>query len=441
MKVKILCLLLLTVATTLCADNGRLSVTFIAKNAVRIRYVANNIKAPSDSLPDWIYPDRPKTGHADISVAINRKKGTVTVKDKGGRVVFRATKHQLRADTVAGRATQEATLTFANQKGEWMYGLGQFQDGQSNVRGLARRLTQVNTQISLPLVISNKGYGVLWNNYGLTEFNPCKTFVKMNKGNEQGAKEVVEVTTTEGGKQEVRQDNIFSAALPITEEGDYTLLLDVGQRMARKHNLMVDGNTVIDQQNLWLPPTVSTIVHLTKGTHQVKALLTQGDNPTLYYNKVGNTTTFSSPVANAVDYTVFVGSPDEIIAAYRQATGPAPRMPRWALGYIHCRERFHSSDEILATARRFKAEHLPVDMFVQDWQYWGRYGWNAMRFDEKYYPDPKALTDSLHAMGYRMMLSVWSKIDRKSEVGRKMQDGNYYIPAQFNSSVFGAWLR
>ena len=71
---------------------------------------------------------------------------------------------------------------------------------------------------------------------------------------------------------------------------------------------------------------------------------------------------------------------------------------------------------------------MPVDVIVQDWQYWGKYGWNSMRFDEDFYPDPKALTDSLHQMDIRLMLSVWSKIDRNSDVGREMMAGNYYIP-------------
>ena len=102
-------------------------------------------------------------------------------------------------------------------------------------------------------------------------------------------------------------------------------------------------------QNLWLPPTASKIVHLEKGVHQLSAELTKDDQPILYYNKVKDVTTFRSPVADAVDYTVFVGNPDEIIATYRQLTGECPEMPEWALGYIHCRERFHSSDEILQT--------------------------------------------------------------------------------------------
>jgi alpha-D-xyloside xylohydrolase len=198
--------------------------------------------------------------------------------------------------------------------------------------------------------------------------------------------------------------------------------------MARRHNLCIDGQPVIEMQNLWLPPTASTIVHLTKGQHKLSAELTKDDTPVLYYNKVTDETVLRSPVAEAVDYTVFVGSAEEIIAAYRELTGPAPKMPSWALGYIHCRERFHSSEEILQTANRFRREQLPVSVMVQDWQYWGKYGWNSMQFDETYYPDPKALTDSLHTMDMKLMVSVWSKIDKQSEVGRQMQASDYYIP-------------
>ena len=129
-----------------------------------------------------------------------------------------------------------------------------------------------------------------------------------------------------------------------------------------------------------------------------------------------------------MDYTVFIGSADEIIATYRELTGQCPPMPKWALGYIHCRERFHSSQEILETANRFRQEKLPISMIVQDWQYWGKHGWNSMQFDEEHYPDPKALTDSLHKMNIRLMLSVWSKIDKNSEVGRQMERDKYYIP-------------
>ena len=397
------------------ATAQKFTITYVAKNAVRVRYAQSNAKS---NLPDWLYVKHDELKNADIMATVNGN--TLTIKDKTGRTVFNATSHNMNG--------REATLTFDSPKDEFLFGLGQFQDGYSNVRGLSRRLTQVNTQISIPMLMSSKGYGVLWNNYGLTEFNPCSQSVKLVKQEGVGKREVVDVTSTEGGKREVRERHIFEATIEIPEAGDYALLLDVGQKMARRHHLMIDGTPVIEMQNLWLPPTASKIVHLSQGVHRLSAELTKDDQPVLYYNKVKDETTFRSPIADGVDYTVFVGTPDEIIATYRELTGECPLMPDWALGYIHCRERFHSSDEILQTANRFRREQLPLSMLVQDWQYWGKYGWNSMRFDEDFYPNPKALTDSLHQMGIKLMLSVWSKIDKNSEVGKQMQTAGYYIP-------------
>ncbi len=395
---------------------GRLTVKNVARNAVRIVYDEG---AKSD-LPNWLYVSNDGVRKCDVTVGVAPDHQTVVVKDRQGRPVFTATNHRL--------SGTEATLAFLSPKDDCQFGLGQFQDGYANIHGLSRRLTQVNTQISIPMLISSKGYGVLWNNYGLVEFNPAKQSVRLTKREGTGQREVVDVTSTEGGKREVRERHIFEAEVNIAEAGDYALLLDVGQKMARRHNLCIDGQPVIEMQNLWLPPTASVIAHLAAGRHTLTAELTKNDAPVLYYNKVEDETVFRSPVATAVDYTVFVGTPDEIIASYRQLTGPSPLMPQWALGYIHCRERFHSSSEILETAQRFRSEQLPADLIVQDWQYWGKYGWNSMKFDEEHYPDPKALTDSLHAMNLRLMVSVWSKIDKNSEVGKQMVAANRYIP-------------
>ena len=394
-----------------------LTVRKVAWNAVRIQYAVGQVK---DTLPDWLYVKHDEVADCQVRAVVDNEKGTVRLLDSQGRTRFEATRHEL--------ANGRATLAFATSDDDHQYGLGQFQDGYANVRGLSRRLTQVNTQISIPMLLSSKGYGILWNNYGLTDFNPCSQWVRLTRREGDGSKEVVSVTSTEGGKQEVRERNLYEAVIDIAEAGDYALLLDVGQKMARRHNLAIDGETVIEMQNIWLPPTASKIVRLEAGRHYLTAELAKGDAPTLYYNKVKDETVFSSPVASAVDYTVFIGTPDEIIATYRELTGKAPLMPEWALGYIHCRERFHSSQEILETANRFRQEKLPLSLIVQDWQYWGKHGWNSMQFDETCYPDPKALTDSLHQMGVRLMLSVWSKIDKQSEVGRQMAAGDYYIP-------------
>ncbi len=422
MKRTLLSTILLCACMSLMAQqpfgSGKIKITKVARNAIRVQYTTDEAKA--NDLPDWLYVKHGEVERQDISFKVDAQQQTLTVSDKGGQPVFKATQHQF--------ARGEATLAFDSPEDEFLFGLGQFQDGYSNVRGLSRRLTQVNTQISIPMLLSSKGYGLLWNNYGMTEFNPCGKSVRLEKAKGEGKKEEVDATSTTGNKKEVRERHIFEATLNIAETGNYALLLDVGQKMARRHNLCIDGVPVIEIQNVWLPPTASKIVFLDEGRHTLTAELTKDDQPTVYYNKVKDETVLRSPVATAVDYTVFVGTPDEIIATYRELTGPCPEMPKWALGYIHCRERFHSSQEILETANRFKAEQMPVSMLVQDWQWWGKYGWNAMQFDETYYPDPKALTDSLHKMDIRLMLSVWSKIDKNSEVGKQMEHDGYYIP-------------
>jgi alpha-D-xyloside xylohydrolase len=257
------------------------------------------------------------------------------------------------------------------------------------------------------MLLSNRGYGILWNNYGMTEFNPSDSSVPLER---------------------VRETGRFVGQLEIPTDGRYALLLDVGQTMARRHSLIIDDDTLIQYQNLWLPPTTSIRAFLKEGTHRVECLLEHTDRPVLYYQPVKCESHFRSPVANAVDFTLFVGSADEVVAACRRATGGSPLMPRWALGYIHCRERFHSQSELLQTAVEFRRRHLPVDVMVQDWQYWGKLGWNAMAFDANDYPSPRTMTDSLHAMHQRLMLSVWAKVDPQSEVGRLMEDKGYFIP-------------
>ena len=417
---------------TVAFGDGSLQITPLQDNAARIRY----IEGAMQELPELVYtqtvktpkhkfistPDSTVIRMKEMTIVIDGNAETVAARDAQGRSVFMATSHQMQ------EATREATLTLESPQDEFIYGLGQFQDGHLNVKGLTRRLTQVNTQISIPMIISSKGYGLLWNNYGLTDFNPADNKVALERASATGSRETVNVTSTEGGRMETRHNNIFTATIDIAEAGSYAILLDVGQKMARRHNLTIDGTNVIDLRNLWLPPTTSIIVDLAAGTHELKAELERGDSPTIYYRKVDNTTTFRSPVAECVDYTLFTGTGDDIIDSYRALTGEVPMLPEWAFGYIHCRERFHSQEELLATARRFREERIPIDLIVQDWQYWGKYGWNAMKFDEEQYPDPTQMVEDLHDMDMKLMLSVWSKIDPASEVGKQAQERGLFIP-------------
>ena len=88
----------------------------------------------------------------------------------------------------------DVSQSFVSPTDEFLFGTGQFQDGYLNIRGLTRRLTQVNTQIAVPFMLSSKGYGLLWNNYGLTDFNPSTNSAVLQGTDEQG--NVIEVNTT-----------------------------------------------------------------------------------------------------------------------------------------------------------------------------------------------------------------------------------------------------
>lgn len=385
------------------------TIKVLSESAVNVKYDG---KAPAGQPTKW------KT--SKMQVEYNAKNGQITVKNKKGKVV-------MQTKGVPQASSRGKSLTLLSPADEYLYGTGQFQDGNLNVRGLTRRLTQVNTQISIPFILSNKGYGLLWNNTGMTDFNPADNVIvlKEDKGDDQKG-EVVNVTSTTGNRQERRMYQSFVGTISIAQDGDYALLLDVGQSMARKHYLAIDGKPVVDINNTWLPPTVAQKVSLKAGSHSIEVRGVRGDKPSIYWRQADNTTTFRSPLGD-VDFTVFVGSADEVIAEYRHQTGEVPLLPEWALGYIHCRERFHSQDEILETVREFKRRNIPISMIVQDWQYWGKYGWNAMRFDEDHYPDPKKMIDELHDMGVRFMLSVWAKVDVNSELGKEFTAKGYYI--------------
>lgn len=423
---------------TLITDHGTLQLIPLTKNAVRIKFAKKDMSL----LPDWVYLENsnPPTykikEQGDILfllmeqliVEINKESGRIIYKDVHGNRLLAEEGRSLVESSVQGFEMYCAEQKFASPKDEHLYGLGQFQDGYLNVRGLSRRLTQVNTQISIPFVLSSKGYGLLWNNYGLTEFNPIDMKVEMLRAHSRGTKTVVDVTSTEGGKQEIRENNSYTATFTVQEKGCYAILLDVGQKMARRHHLEIDGKTIFEIDNVWLPPTASALLELDKGIHTIHSNLTKSDSPFFYWKKVEDMTVFRSPVAENIDYTVFAGKPDMVISSYRQLTGQVPLMPQWALGYIHCRERFRSQKELLATAQKFRNEKIPLDVIVQDWQYWGKYGWNAMCFDESDYPNPKEMVNELHKMNLRLMLSVWSKIDSKSELGKQALMNGYYIP-------------
>ena len=426
-------------AKPVCIDTaqGTLCLQPLTESAIRVQMTPEGAPALEELiLTESVRAPRYKVVRSggDVTVRTARmsaewRADTQTLRffDEDGELLLEERAHSVIPAEVQGEPAWAVSARFDSPEGEHLYGTGQFQDGYLDIRGLTRRLTQVNTQIALPMYLSSRGYGLLWHNYGLTDFNPADHSVELTATEEDGGSVTVNATGTAGNRRERRFFRTFTGEMEIPADGEYAILLDVGREMARRHNLLIDGVPVIDFSNTWLPPTASIKAPLSAGRHQLQVEGTFGDKPVVFWRAVTDETTLSSPVAPGLDYIVFAGDADTVMHHFRTLSGHVPALPDWIFRYIHCRERYDTQDELLTAARRFHEEGIPVGTIVQDWQWWGKYGWNAMRFDEDKYPDPKAMTDELHALDQHLMLSVWSKIGRDAELGKEAAARDFYI--------------
>ena len=119
-------------------------------------------------------------------------------------------------------------------------------------------------------------------------------------------------------------------------------------------------------------------------------------------------TRWSSEVGDRVSFFVIAGNTtDEIYAGYRQLTGVTHLLPKAAYGYIQCKQKYSTQDEVLAVARGYRERHLPADVIVIDWFYYTKMG--QMDMDPVKWPDPTAMNKQLHDMGFQTMISVWPR--------------------------------
>jgi alpha-D-xyloside xylohydrolase len=293
----------------------------------------------------------------------------------------------------------EVEQAFLLSPEEALYGLGQHQSGFLNLRDIPVRLLQANTDIAIPFLISTKGYGLLWNNAALTDFNPAT--------------------------QAVSLDSTGAGTFQTGKDGDYGFLLSGNLR--NRLRLSVDGKQIIDIKNMWVPWSAGARMHLAANT-TYKVLAEAGGNSSLSVRAPSDTMAFHSDAGQSVDYYFFYGpEPSQVMAQYRDFTGAAPLLPRWAYGFWQCRERYSSQQQILDTAAEFRRRQIPVDALVQDWQYWGKYGWNAMRFDERFYPDPAQMLSKLHQQDFHMVISVWAKFGAETAVNHELADAHLLL--------------
>ena len=114
---------------------------------------------------------------------------------------------------------------FDSPDNEAFYGLGQHQSEELNMKGKNEDLFQYNTKVSVPFVISNKNYGILWDSYSYCRWGNPGDYLQLNRAFKLYDKDGKEGQLTgtyvaKNGQKIVRgEDSIyFEYAMPETSE-------------------------------------------------------------------------------------------------------------------------------------------------------------------------------------------------------------------------------
>ena len=120
----------------------------------------------------------------------------------------------------------------------------------------------------------------------------------------------------------------------------------------------------------------------------------------------------ASPAA-ALPLDVFIvvsRDPRTILSEYAGLTGHPELPPLWSLGYQQSHRTLAGREEILQEARTFREKKLPCDALIYLGTGFCPSGWNTnngeFQFNQKVFPDPKAIFDQLHQEHFKVALHV-----------------------------------
>jgi len=393
---------------------------------------------------DWV-----EMTTARVTVRVQSQTGAMAFYDEQGRLLLQEQAGGgkiIMATAVMGERTFHIQQLFDSPEEEACYGLGQHQNAIMNYKGHDVDLWQYNILAVIPFLVSSKNYGILWDNNSRTKFGDLRDFQSLSilklsgkegvvggltaeyfkdsdfqslytlRSESRIAHEFIDVNDAypEGFNQNVKSVR-WSGAIECHEPGIHKLRL----YCSGYTKLWLNGELVVDswRQN-WLPWTHLPRLNMEAGKrYSIKiewvhsggyiGLKCLGPADPVYHNSLS----LYSEVADQIDYYFIKGDNlDQVIHGYRQITGKAPMMPRWAMGLWQCRERYRTQDELLSVVKEFRTRQIPLDNIVQDWFYWKEDQWGSHEFDATRFPDAEGMIKELHSdLHTRIMISVWPK--------------------------------
>ncbi|RPI02581.1 MAG: DUF5110 domain-containing protein [Ignavibacteriae bacterium] len=120
-----------------------------------------------------------------------------------------------------------------------------------------------------------------------------------------------------------------------------------------------------------------------------------------------------SEVADEINYYFMYGEKiDSIVSSYRRLTGKAPMYSKNYFGYIQSKQKYNTQEEMVSVVKGFRDRKFPLDIIVQDWQYWPQGQWGQKSFDRKNYPDPSRMVKDIHDMNAKVIISLWPNMTK-----------------------------
>ncbi len=166
-------------------QDGAVKLQVCNERIIRVLYDPSVVFKPVESLVvinDWqpvLFEVRDRQTDVEVCtkkmiVRVDLHSEAVSFFNMKGDTLFQENDIQPRIMTpahVMGEDTYHAQLNMKFSKNEAVYGLGQHQDGVMNYRGHEVVLTQENTKVAIPFLISTKNYGILLDNYSKIIFH------------------------------------------------------------------------------------------------------------------------------------------------------------------------------------------------------------------------------------------------------------------------------
>ena len=376
--------------------------------------------------------------------------------------------------SVEGTSGYSISQVFESPSEEAFYGLGQHQSDEFNYKGLNESLYQYNTKVSIPFIVSNLNYGILWDNYSLTKFGDPRDYSQLDlfrlfdKNDEEGGLTATYYIDSDTNKifvqrreSSVDYENLttiknFPEKFPFykstvtwtgkiepKETGIYFFKL----YYAGYIKLYLNNELAVPERwrTAWNPNTYKFSINLEKGKQYSIKLEWKPDGGVSYIGlkalsprtpEEQGSLSLTSEMGNQIDYYFINGNNiDEVISGYRKITGKAPIMPKWALGYWQSRERYKSQSELIDVVKEYRKLNIPLDNIVLDWSYWPVDSWGSHEFDPKFFPDPSGMVDEVHKLNAKIMISIWPKFYLTTDHFKEFDNKGWMYKQAVNDSV------